>query len=282
MTTTTVSTSFLFLQHDKKWSEEKPYHVLYEPPTGLEKSNLNLQQVGNIDVQNIRELEVPPTIKNNGFTLMKIDPGPLTSDEFDDDSKVAESFLPRLAGAVKEALGAQRIQFFDTTVRRRHPEFPIHVGGRYAHLQPTSIAHIDTTEEDAEGVMLKLNPKEAEQLRHTKYQWFNTWVPLKGPVRDYPLALLDISTIDRETDLAHQDTVKSEVVHETYQVYANSKHRWYYVKDQMPDEAWLFIQATSGERPPCGVPHTSFDYPGKAETDPLRESIECRGFAFYE
>ena len=115
------------------------------------------------------------------------------------------------------------------------------------------------------------------------------------------MALLDISTIDRELDLAHQDTVKSDVVHETYQIFNSSGHRWYFAKDQMPDEAWLFIQATSGENPPpgkwnattyklqlilslitTGVPHTAFNYPAKSETDHLRESIECRGFAFYD
>ncbi|KAM6480861.1 hypothetical protein HDV62DRAFT_365824 [Trichoderma sp. SZMC 28011] len=247
---TAISVSFFFLQHDVKWDKEKPYHVLFNPPEGLEKSNLNLQQVNNIIVNDVRELDSLPTIEKNGFTLIKIDTGLLTSDEFDDNQTVANIFLQRAAAAVKEALGAHRIQLFDTTVRRRHPEFPVHVGGSYAHLQPTSIAHIDTTEVDAEGIMFKLNPREAAELSKTKYQWFNIWVPLKGPVRDYPLALLDISTIDRHTDLAHQDTVKSDMVHETYQLFSNSNHRWYYVRDQMPDEAWLFIQATSGDNPP--------------------------------
>ncbi|GAW18000.1 hypothetical protein ANO14919_074690 [Xylariales sp. No.14919] len=71
------------------------------------------------------------------------------------------------------------------------------------------------------------------------------------------------------------------MAHETFQVYNHSHHRWYYAKDQMPDEAWLFIQSTSGQNPRPGVPHTSFDYPWKSENDLPREGIECRGFAFY-
>ncbi|OPB40709.1 hypothetical protein A0O28_0007890 [Trichoderma guizhouense] len=112
---TAISASFFFLQHDVKWDKEKPYHVLFNPPEGLEKSNLNLQQVNNIIVNDVRELDSLPTIEKNGFTLIKIDTGLLTSDEFDDNQKVANIFLQRAAAAVKEALGAHRIQFFDTT-----------------------------------------------------------------------------------------------------------------------------------------------------------------------
>jgi hypothetical protein len=111
-----ISMSFLCLQRDEKWKEEKPYHVLFHPPEGLEKSNLNLQQVNGITVNNIRELDSPPTIEKNGFMLIKIDTGPLISEDFDDHEKMAKWFLPQASRAVKEALGAQRIQFFDTTV----------------------------------------------------------------------------------------------------------------------------------------------------------------------
>jgi hypothetical protein len=31
---------------------------------------------------------------------------------------------------------------------------------------------IDTTEVDAEGIMFKLNPQEADELSKRKYQWF--------------------------------------------------------------------------------------------------------------
>ncbi|GAW18001.1 hypothetical protein ANO14919_074700 [Xylariales sp. No.14919] len=126
--TTTVSTLILFLQNHQKWEEETPYHVLLEPPAGLEKSNLNLEPVNSIYVQNIRDLDTPPTIEKNGFALINVDPGYLTSNEFDDNNKIATVFLPRAAKAVKAALGARRIQCFDTAVRRRHPQFPIHVG----------------------------------------------------------------------------------------------------------------------------------------------------------
>ncbi|KAL5085989.1 hypothetical protein Trisim1_009753 [Trichoderma cf. simile WF8] len=91
---TAISASFFFLQHD-------PYHVLFNPPEGLEKSNLNLQQVNNIIVNDVRELDSLPTIEKNGFTLIKIDTGLLTSDEFDDNQKVANIFLQRAAAATQ-------------------------------------------------------------------------------------------------------------------------------------------------------------------------------------
>ncbi|KAH6714419.1 hypothetical protein BKA61DRAFT_481491 [Leptodontidium sp. MPI-SDFR-AT-0119] len=104
--TAAISTSFLFLQRDPKWNEEKPYHVLFDPPEGLQKSNLNLQQVNDINVHNIRERDSPPTIEKKAFTLIKMDPRSLRPDEFDDNEKVAKSFLPRAARARQPSRGS--------------------------------------------------------------------------------------------------------------------------------------------------------------------------------
>lgn len=156
--TASISTSFLFLQHDNKWEHEKPYSIMYQPPAGLKKNNFTLERRGNIEVRNIRELSLIPSIETQGFTLINLEPSSLQSEDFDDKEKVASHFLPCAAKAVKETLKASRVQFFDITVRsgysnayqklrvfqvrRRHPDFPTHVGSSYAHLQPTSIVHI--------------------------------------------------------------------------------------------------------------------------------------------
>jgi hypothetical protein len=157
--TADISTSFLFLKNEDKWKDEKPYSIMYQPPEGLERNNFSLERKHNIEVRNIRELDEQPSIDKHGFALISIEPGSLKCAEFDDKAKVTSHFLPTAAKAVKNALKASRVQFFDVTVsndlpntftsiliaslvRRRHPEFPRHVGTSYAHLQPTSIVHI--------------------------------------------------------------------------------------------------------------------------------------------
>lgn len=112
-------------------------------------------------------------------------------------------------------------------------------------------------------------------------------MPLRGPLRDYPLTLLDIATVKRARDLEPRDTIQLNEVNETYQICPNDEHRWYYISDMMPDEAWLFIQSTSMkglplQQLPTGVPHTSVDFPSRADDDYMRESIECRCFAFFD
>jgi hypothetical protein len=68
----------------------------------------------------------------------------------------------------------------------------------------------------------------------------STWKPLFGPLQDWPLALLDYTSLDNERDLIASDNVYTHVIRETYNVIHNEKHRWYYLENQQPDEVLLF------------------------------------------
>jgi len=278
--------TIMHLQPDPKYIAEKPYFLDYEAPKDTPKSNTVLDPITNIPIYDIRGRESDFTIEANGFCLLKFDPG-LKHEEYYDDSKVRQIFLKNAAAAAKQLLGASRVQIFDYGVRKRQTDFPICTRKFYEHLQPSSVAHIDTTEAYAEEVLWKLNPKEAPTIKTHKWQWFNIWKPLRGPLRDYPLTLLDIATVKRARDLEPRDTIQLKAVNETYQIYPNAEHKWYYVQDMMPDEAWLFIQSTSTkglplQQLPTGVPHTSVDFPFRTDDDYMRESIECRCFAFFD
>lgn len=71
----------------------------------------------------------------------------------------------------------------------------------------------------------------------------SVWKPIVGPVRDWPLALCSAETIDPNQDLEPCDLVYSDYVVENMQTYHHDKQRWFYLSDQMPNEAWLFLQA---------------------------------------
>lgn len=79
----------------------------------------------------------------------------------------------------------------------------------------------------------------------------SVWKPLQGPVRDWPLAICDATTQD-DADLQEGDIVFSDRVIENYLLRSNPNQRWYYISDQMPDEAWVFLQSDTEENGLCG------------------------------
>ena len=86
--------------------------------------------------------------------------------------------------------------------------------------------------------MRDLLPDEAEELLKGRVQVINLWRPIRGPLRDAPLAVCDARTVDAE-DLVPSDLVYRDRVGETYSVTYNPAHHWYYVPEMRRDEALL-------------------------------------------
>lgn len=72
----------------------------------------------------------------------------------------------------------------------------------------------------------------------------SVWKPLRGPLRDWPLALCDASSV-QATDLMASDQVFDTKVTENMQVHYDAGHKWYYLEDQEPSELLVFRQADS-------------------------------------
>lgn len=72
----------------------------------------------------------------------------------------------------------------------------------------------------------------------------SVWRPIRGPIRDWPLALCDPRSLELH-DLQPRDTVSRGSFVETFQVHHTLSQRWYYMSNQTPDEAWVFLQADS-------------------------------------
>ena len=69
------------------------------------------------------------------------------------------------------------------------------------------------------------------------------WKPLVGPVKDWPLGLCKPSSIDPETEFEPCDLVYPDYVVENRQIYYSSRQQWFYISNQMPNEAWIFLQS---------------------------------------
>ncbi|KAF4957904.1 hypothetical protein FGADI_2733 [Fusarium gaditjirri] len=61
-----------------------------------------------------------------------------------------------------------------------------------------------------------------------------------GPLRDFPLALVDFATFDLARDGEPTDLVFPHYVGESLNLYHHPAHRWYYYSDQMRDQVWVF------------------------------------------
>ena len=90
----------------------------------------------------------------------------------------------------------------------------------------------------------------SSRSQNQTYESNSVWKPLKGPVRDWPLALCDASTLTRQDDLRPVDSVFPHGCIEGYTVHQNPKQKWCYISDQQPSELWVFNTADTGSLSP--------------------------------
>ncbi|HET6195714.1 MAG TPA: CmcJ/NvfI family oxidoreductase, partial [Acetobacteraceae bacterium] len=200
--------------------------------------------------------------------------------DFWDEDELRRVYYPEVQRVIAEATGASKVFIFDHTLRRR-------VKGavdwsREAPRQPATRVHVDHTAKSGPQRVRDFFGDEAEELLRGRVQVINLWRPIRGPLRDAPLAVCDAASVAPE-DLVPSDLVYQNRVGETYGVHYNPAHRWFYVPEMQPDEALLlkcYDSATDGRA--RFAPHTAFDDP-TAPADVLpRESIEIRTLVFHE
>lgn len=145
-----------FLKRLPLYNEEKPYSLRYTPPAGFPRANIEVERQ-EIQIQDIRSRVASLSLAQDGCEILRI-ASRMKYEDYDDDEKTKAIYLREVAETLCRHLGAQRVQIFEHTVRRRHHEFPISTGEAYQWNQPTSIAHVDTTLPWALDMARKLNP----------------------------------------------------------------------------------------------------------------------------
>ena len=189
-------------------------------------------------------------------------------------------YYPEVQRVMAEATGASKVFIFDHTLRRRVRGAADRAPG--TPRQPATGVHVDHTATSGPQRVRDFFGDEAEELLRGRVQVINLWRPIRGPLRDAPLAVCDAGSV-APGDLVPSDLVYQQRVGETYGVTYNPAHRWFYVPEMQPDEALLlkcFDSATDGRA--RFAPHTAFEDP-TAPADVLpRESIEIRTLVFHE
>jgi len=216
------------------------------------------------------------SLDREGFALVR---HPTSVRDFYDDKEIRQVYYPAAEAFIKATLRADRVVIFDHTVRRRvEGAADIRGGGP---RQPATRVHVDQTDISGANRVREHLPVEADELLKGRVQVINLWRPIRGPLRDTPLALCDAASV-APGDLVASDLIYPNRNGETYSVKFNPDHRWFYFPEMTADEALLlkcYDSATDGRA--RFAPHTAFVDPTTPEDTPPRESIELRTLVFH-
>jgi hypothetical protein len=263
-----VEANLYYLAH----MPERPVYYLYEPPEGTPWRNTKGDR-RRLPIHDARNLEVPPTLDREGFTLSHFD---TAVENLYDATAVRDVYYREVERRVQQVTGAARVLAFDHNVRSA----PLAARGENAAQNPVRFTHNDYTEISGPQRVRDLLRDEAEALLRKRVAVINVWKPIRGPVRDVPLAVCDAQTI-RSEDLVPTDLRYRDRMGEVYSLTFSPAHRWFYFSNMQSDEALLlkcFDSATDRAR---FTAHSAFDDPTAPAGVPARESIEVRTLAFF-
>jgi hypothetical protein len=192
---------------------------------------------------------------------------------------------------IKEHLGADEVFVWNSVSRSADPEINTPYGND--HFQQKAIKGLQfgtTIRPVASGAHVDQDGPNSRRMcqgaagsdifnRFARVQQLNIWRPLKGPVTCKPLAVCDGSTVSEQARSVHMGLFGTRVV-----VHHDEKQKWYYIKRQEPDEAFILKIYDSKVVPGQAefTPHTGVDDINGADgLEKPRESIEVRLVACY-
>jgi hypothetical protein len=252
---------------------EKPVYYFYEPPAGTPWRNTKGDR-HRVEITDARTLAPPPSLDREGFTLVRH--ATALEDAFDAGA-VRAVYYREMEQLVQRATGAANVLAFDHNVRSA-PRAERRENGAQT---PVRFVHNDYTEGSApQRVRDLLDADGAASALRKRFAVINVWKPLRGPVREAPLAICDARTI-RPADFVPTDLRYRDRTGEVYSLAYNPEHRWFYFSSMNADEVLLLKCYDVDRRRARFTAHTAFDDPSSPADAPARESIEVRTLAFF-
>jgi hypothetical protein len=257
-------------------SHSRAYSYGYEPGA-LEAPPTATFAPHRVVVRNARTEAGPLSLAEHGATLIE---HRSSVQNFYDDEELIAAYYPEAAAVIKTVTGADRVVVFDHNVRRGL-SLALRTS-RYRQGRPVLRAHTDFTEISAVRRLRDHLGSEAADLQHHRLLQVNLWRPIRGPLRDYPLAICDASSVGRD-QLVPVDLLFPGRRGEIYYLTHASTQRWYYAPDMQTHEAWLIKNYDSAvDGTARFAAHSAFDEPSRGVRVAPRESIEVRAFALFD
>jgi hypothetical protein len=256
-------------------SKDRPRTYTFEPPPGEPRSNI-VPEPHALRIYDVRPISDSVSLDREGFALVRQHSA---VKDFYDEDEVKSVYYPEAERILKAVTGADRVLVFDHTVRRRIDGAADLRDG--SPRQPVARVHVDHTARSGPQRVRDLIPEEADELLKGRVQIVNLWRPIRGPLKDSPLAVCDAATVKFD-DLVGSDLVYPHRVGETYSVKYSPAHRWFYVPDMTPDEVLLLKCFDSkADEAARFAPHSAFADPTTPNDASPRESIELRTLVFH-
>ena len=235
-----------------------------------------------VDITDLRDDRDSVALEREGFRLVN---HMSAVKDFREQGQISNIYLPEIEKLVQELTGAARVLMAPNSVLR-FSEKSSEYGSR-VNTRPARFIHVDFTKNALPVLldpMLKSLGLTYPPGKH--YIGFNAWRVLSPPPQDVPLALCDMRSIS-ENDLVTADAIfdapgMPEWSFEGYLLHANPAHRWCYFSDMTRTEVLVFKSFDSRINPLGCVPHVAFNDPTCPADAQPRESIEVRGYAFFD
>ena len=253
---------------------EKPAVYLYTPEPGTPQRTTQTTR-HEMAIQDGREILGELSLDEQGFALERCESAVAN---FYDAAEVRSVYYPEVERLVAEATGASKVVAFDHNVRCA----PMAKRGENGAQMPVRFAHNDYTESSGpQRVRDLMDPAEVDTLLENRFAVINVWKPIRGPVRETPLAVCDARSIKPQelvpTDLNYRDRTG-----EVYSMAFSPDHRWFYFPKMQKSEAILikcYDSAADGRA--RFTAHTAFDDPSSPPDTDARESVEVRTLVFF-
>lgn len=263
-------------------TETRARYTIMPPSTGRE-SGVPPRVVEQIAIHDCRAIARAIDIEGAGFTLRDMVPPAI---DYRDPEAVKSVYYPAIATLIKETVGALAVFVFDHNIRSVEGA----AAGERGVRAPVADAHDDYTETSGPKRVRDILAAEGrEDLLGHRAALINAWRPLRGPVKDWPLAVCDPRTVAPEEFIpaaidhyADTDLTKPSHSGEIYSMHYSPRHRWFYVADQQPGEVLLFKCYDSSTMSKTRfAPHSGFLHPDLPAQYLPRISIEARAVAIY-
>jgi hypothetical protein len=254
---------------------ERPMNLAYDPPPGVPRSN-GAPEPHLMTIYDSRPVADKLSLDVEGLAVVT---HRSAVNNFYDEDELRQVYYPEAERLLADVTGASRVVVFDHTIRRRVAGGIDRAPG--TPRQPVTAVHNDYTVKSGPERVRDLMGEEAEELLRRRFEIVNVWRPIRGPLRDAPLAICDAASV-AFTDFVPSDLVYRDRTGEIYRVRYNPAHRWFYVPEMRTDEAVLIKCYDSAEDGTARfTAHSAFDDP-TAPADILpRESIELRTLVFH-
>jgi hypothetical protein len=254
---------------------EKPMNLAYDPPPGVPRSN-GIPEPHRMTIYSARPVAALLSLDGEGMALVE---HKSAVKDFYDEDELHRVYYPEAERLVAEATGAERVLVFDHTIRHRVWGGVDRAPG--TPRQPVTSVHNDYTVKSGPQRVRDLMGEEADQLLRRRFEIVNVWRPIRGPLRDAPLAVCDATSV-AFADFVPSDLVYRDRTGETYRVRYNPAHRWFYVPEMRVDEALLIKCYDSAEDGRARfTAHSAFEDPTTPADVLPRESIELRTLVFH-